>query len=354
MSDHFDHKLINGRGASGNPINRFERIIYARDEECDPADAPLPTTEYYKDTSKSIISTNDSPDICFEASLNPYRGCEHGCIYCYARPTHEYLSLSSGLDFESKIFVKEDAPRLLRKELSHPKWEPKVLVMSGVTDCYQPIERKLGITRRCLEVLLDFRNPAVLITKNRLIARDIDILKQMAEYDGVVANLSVTTFNADLARVMEPRASSPMHRLTAIEELSKAGIPVNVMVAPIIPGLTDHEIPSIIKRAYEAGAQSAGYTVLRLPYAVKDLFERWLGDHFPERKNKVLNRLRSLRDGKLNDSRWGKRMSGEGIFADEIAKLFEVAVRKSGMKPRFRSLSVQSFRNVEEKQLKFF
>lgn len=354
MSTSFDHKHINGRGASGNPMNRFERIIYTLDEECDPADAPLPTTEYYKDTSKTIISTNDSPDIGFEASLNPYRGCEHGCIYCYARPTHEYLGLSSGLDFESKIFVKEDAPRLLRKELVSPKWEPKVLVMSGVTDCYQPIERKLEITRRCLEVLLDFRNPVVLITKNRLIARDVDLFKQMAEYDGVVANISLTTLNADLARVMEPRASSPSHRLAAIEELSRAGVPVNVMVAPIIPGLTDHEMPSIIKHAHDAGAQSAGYTVVRLPYAVKDLFERWLEDHFPGRKNKVLNRLRSLRDGKLNDSSWGKRMSGEGIFADEIAKLFEVAVRKSGMKPRFRGLSTQAFRNPNDTQMTLF
>jgi DNA repair photolyase len=226
--------------------------------------------------------------------------------------------------------------------------------MSGVTDCYQPIERKIQITRRCLEVLLDFRNPAVLITKNRLITRDLDILKQMVQYDGVVANISLTTLNADLARVMEPRASSPTHRLIAIEELSKAGVPVNVMVAPIIPGLTDHEMPSIIKRAHDAGAQSAAYTVVRLPYAVKDLFERWLDNHFPERKNKVLNRLRSLRGGKLNDSTWGKRMSGEGIFADEVAKLFDVAVRKSGMKPRFKGLSTRAFRNVEEKQLKLF
>lgn len=336
-------------------MNRFERIVYAQNEECDPLDAPSPTTEYYKDTSRSIISTNDSPDVGFEVSLkNPYRGCEHGCIYCYARPTHEYLGLSSGLDFESKIFVKEDAPRLLRKELASSKWEPKVLVMSGVTDCYQPIERKLEITRRCLEVLLDFRNPVALITKNRLIARDIDIFKQMAGYNGVAANVSVTTLDADLARVMEPRASTPIHRLTAIEELSKAGIPVNVMVAPIIPGLTDHEMPSIIKRAHDAGAQSAAYTVVRLPYAVKDLFERWLEDHFLERKSKVLNRLRSLRGGKLNDSTWGKRMSGEGIFADEIRKLFEVAVRKSGMKSRFKGLSIQAFRNPEEKQMLLF
>ena len=352
--DPFDHTRIHGRGASGNPANRFERITYERDEDYDPNEAPQLATEYYKDTSKSIIITNDSLDVPFEASLNVYRGCEHGCVYCFARPTHEYLGLSSGLDFESRIFVKEDAPLLLRKELTKPNWKPQVLVVSSVTDCYQPIERKLGITRRCLEVLLEFRNPVAMITKNRLITRDIDLFKEMNTYNGIAVNISVTTLDADLARVMEPRASSPAHRLAAIEELSKAGIPVNVLVAPVVPGLTDHELPSIIKRAREAGAQSAGYIVLRLPHAVKDLFVQWLEDHFPNRKNKVINRIRSLRGGKLYDSTWGKRMSGEGIFADEIRKLFEVALRKAGMKQRSSGLSTAAFRNAGDKQMMLF
>lgn len=354
MAELFDHTLIQGRGAAGNPVNRFEKIAYERDEDCDPEDLPALSTEYYKDTSKSIIMTNDSPDLPFEASLNVYRGCEHGCVYCFARPTHEYLGLSSGLDFESRIFVKEEAPRLLRKELAKPSWKPKVVVVSSVTDCYQPIERKLGLTRQCLEVLLDFHNPVAMITKNRLVTRDIDIFKRMNGYHGITINISVTTLDADLARVMEPRASSPSHRIAAIEELSSAGIPVNVMVAPIVPGLTDHEMPAILKRAKEAGAQSAGYVVLRLPYAVKDLFVQWLEDHFPERKNKVLNRIRSLRGGKLYDSTWGKRMKGEGIFADEIRNLFEVSVRKAGMNRRLNTLSTASFRNAGDKQMMLF
>ena len=352
--DPFDHTLIQGRGASGNPANRFERISYERDEDRDPAEEPKLTTEYYKDTSRSIIITNDSPDVAFEASINIYRGCEHGCVYCFARPTHEYLGLSSGLDFESRIFVKEDAPQLLRKELAKPAWKPQVLVVSSVTDCYQPIERKLGLTRQCLEVLLDFRNPAALITKNRLITRDIDLFKQMNAYHGVAVNISLTSLNADVARVMEPRASSPEHRLAAIEELASEGIPVNVLVAPVVPGLTDHELPSIIKAAAQAGARSAGYIVLRLPYAVKDLFVQWLEDHFPERKNKVLNRIRSLRGGKLYDSTWGRRMSGEGIFADEIRKLFEVSLRKAGMNRSFSALSTAAYRNAGDKQRMLF
>lgn len=352
--DPFDHTLIYGRGASGNPANRFERIAYERDNDSEAPESPQITTEYYKDTSRSIITTNDSPDVPFEASLNVYRGCEHGCVYCFARPTHEYLGLSSGLDFESRIFVKEDAPLLLRKELAKKNWKPQILVVSSVTDCYQPIERKLGVTRRCLEVLLDFRNPVSMITKNRLITRDIDLFKQMNEYHGIAVNISITTLDADLARVMEPRASSPAHRLAAVEELSRAGIPVNVLVAPVVPGLTDHEMPSIIKRARQAGARSAGYVVLRLPYAVKDLFVQWLEDHFPDRKNKILNRIRSLRGGKLYDPTWGKRMRGEGIFADEIRRLFEISIRKAGMNKRSTALSTAAFRNAGDQQIMLF
>jgi DNA repair photolyase len=350
----YDHTLINGRGASGNPVNRFERIKYERDQTDDDGAGCLIGTEYFKDASRSVISKNDSPDIPFKASLNIYRGCEHGCVYCFARPTHEYIGLSCGLDFESRIFVKQDAPRLLREELAHPRWKPQVIALSSITDCYQPIERKLEITRECLKVLLDFRNPVSVITKNKLITRDIDIFKQMHEYSGIEVNISLTTLDGDLARLMEPRASTPDYRLLAIHELSQAGIPVNVLIAPIVPGLTDHELPSLMMNARKAGAQSAGYIVLRLPYAVKDLFVQWLEDHFPDRKNKVINRIRSLRGGKLYDPTWGKRMSAEGVFADGYRKLFEMAIRKTGLNQKSSGLSVEFFRNAADTQMHLF
>lgn len=345
---------FHNRGALVNPANRFEKISFERDEEISDEEYPVPKTEFFKDTSKSIISYNDSPDIGFETSLNPYRGCEHGCVYCYARPTHEYFGLSSGWDFESKIFVKLEAAALLRKELSHPKWRPQVIVMSGVTDCYQPFEKKFTITRQCLEVLLDFRNPVGIITKNKLVTRDIDIFKQMASYDGVAVTVSVTSLDAKVARAMEPRASTPVNRLKAIEELAKAGIPVTVNVAPIVPGLTDHEIPSILKKCAALGAVGAGYTVVRLPYAVKDVFEKWLTEYFPERKNKVLNRLKELRGGALYNSEWGSRMTGTGLFAEQINSMFEMGCKKAGFpQTRFR-LSSSSFRNAEQKQMTLF
>ena len=227
-------------------------------------------------------------------------------------------------------------------------------VMSGVTDCYQPFEKKFQLTRRCLEVLLDFCNPAAIITKNHLVTRDIDILKQMAEYHGIAVNVSITTLDHNLARAMEPRASTPINRLAAIKELSRAGIPVNVMVAPIIPALTDHEIPAILRKAREAGAVSAAYTIVRLPYAVKDLFAQWLGEHFPDRRKKVLNRIRELRGGKLNDPHFGKRMSGEGIFAQQIHGLFTVAYKKAGFASKGILLSAASFRNAEDRQYSLF
>ncbi|MBL8012320.1 MAG: radical SAM protein, partial [Candidatus Omnitrophica bacterium] len=226
-------------------------------------------------------------------------------------------------------------------------------VVSTATDCYQPIERKLLLTRKCLEVFEDFRNPVAIITKNRLVTRDVDILVKMNAYQGVEVNISLTTMDASVARIMEPRASSPEHRLAAINELSKAGIPVHVLIAPVVPGITDHEIPNLIRQAKEAGAWSAGYIVLRLPYAVKDLFVKWLEDHFPQRKNKVLNRIRSLRGGKLYDSQWGKRMSGEGVFADEYRQLFSIAVRKAGIPQRETLLSTLSFRNAGDRQITF-
>jgi DNA repair photolyase len=346
-------KKLHNRGALVNPANRFEKISFERDEDISDEEYPAPKTEFYKDTSKSIISYNDSPDIGFETSLNPYRGCEHGCVYCYARPTHEYFGLSSGSDFEAIIFVKTEAPLLLRKELAHPKWKPQVIVMSGVTDCYQPFERKFQITRQCLQVLLDFKNPVGIITKNKLVTRDIDILKEMARYQGACVMVSITTLDPHVARAMEPRASTPANRLKAIEELARAGVPVTVNVAPIVPGLTDHEIPSILKAAAEAGARSAGYTVLRLPYAVKDIFERWLIEYFPERKDKILNRIRELRDGKLYDSGWGTRMSGKGLFAKHIRDMFDMGYKRAHFPDGRIHLSSASFHNAQDKQIAF-
>jgi DNA repair photolyase len=334
---------MKGRGASWNPQNRFETLAYVRDEEAPPDDA-APGTIYLRDPTRTIIATNDSPDVGFEASINPYRGCEHGCIYCFARPFHEYLGFSAGLDFETKILVKEDAPALLREELSAKKWQPKVLVMSGVTDPYQPIERRLGITRGCLEVLAEFRNPVGLITKNHLITRDVDLLAELATHQAVSVTISITTLDPGLARIMEPRTSTPELRLEAIARLSEAGVPVNVNVAPTIPGLTDHEMPSILAAAKEAGAKWAGIVVLRLPWAVAPLFEKWLEEHFPDRKDKVLNRIRDLRGGKLYDAQWGVRGRGTGIFAEQIRALFEVSCRRVGLNTEHYELSTAAFR----------
>ena len=333
---------LKGRGAIGNPQNRFETLEVERDEE-----VPGPEridTELLPDTSRTVIATNDSPDVGFSASVNPYRGCEHGCIYCYARPFHEYLGFSAGLDFESRILVKEDAPALLRKELSSPKWKPQTLAMSGVTDCYQPAERKLEITRRCLAVLAEFRNPVGVITKNELVTRDIDILQELNEHQAAVVMLSITTLDGEVARKMEPRASHPRDRLKAIERLAAAGIPVGVMVAPVVPAITDHEMPKILEAAAAAGARTAGYVVMRLPGAVAGLFERWLEEHFPERKEKVLNRVRDLRGGQLYDPRFEIRMRGEGLFADQIRATFQTFKRRYGLDQPFPELSTAAFR----------
>jgi DNA repair photolyase len=342
------------RGAAENPPNRFEKIQLEPDAGWNSGEDSPPRTRFFKDHSRTIIARNDSPDVGFMASLNPYRGCEHGCIYCFARPTHEYLGFSAGLDFESKIMVKEDAPELLRAELMSPKWQPQVIFMSGVTDCYQPVETKLKLTRRCLEVLAEFRNPVFIITKSRLVTRDIDLLSDLARHQAAAVWLSITTLDAGLRQLLEPRAAPPAARLAAIQELAQAGIPVGVNVAPIIPGLTDHEMPAILRAAAEAGATAAGYTVVRLPYGVGPLFEKWLATHFPDRKDKVLSRLRSLRNGKLNDSRWGTRMHGQGIFADQIGQLFDVARRKAGIPNDRGELSTAAFRRPLGAQLALF
>jgi DNA repair photolyase len=334
---------LNGRGASWNPQNRFESIAYVRDDEAPPEDG-TPRTLYLRDPSGSIIARNDSPDVGFDTSINPYRGCEHGCSYCFARPTHEYLGFSAGLDFETKIMVKEDAPELLREELMSPRWTPQTIAISGVTDCYQPIERKLEITRRCLAVLNEFKNPVSLITKNALVTRDIDILRELAAVNATSVFISITTLDADLARIMEPRASTPELRLGALEALAKAGIPCGVMVAPVIPAITDHEMPKILQAAANAGATNAGFVVLRLPWAVAPIFEKWLEERFPDRKDKVLNRVRDLRGGKLYDPQWHVRGRGKGIFADQMEMMFEVSCRRARLNEREIQLSTAAFR----------
>lgn len=321
------------RGAAANPPNRFERLSIELEPDAllDDDGQPLPVhTQFFRDATQSIIAWNDSPDIPFDAGVSPYRGCEHGCAYCFARPTHEYLGFSAGLDFESRIMVKERAPELLREAFSKKSWKPQTVAMSGVTDVYQPIERRLGLTRACLAVFAEFRNPVAIITKNHLVTRDIDLLRELAKYHAVSVCLSITTLDGELAKVLEPRASPPRRRLAAVEELSAAGVPVRVLTAPIIPGLNDHEIPALLDAAARAGAIGAGYTILRLPWAVAPLFEAWLERHAPGHKDKVLGRIRELRGGRLYNAEFGKRQRGEGPLAEQISSLFEVARRKAG------------------------
>jgi DNA repair photolyase len=333
---------LRGRGASWNPPNRFERLQVDRSEWLDPDD-PLPETVLLEDATRSILARNDSPDVGFDVGINPYRGCSHGCAYCYARPTHEYLGFSAGLDFETRILVKRKAPDLLREALSSPRWRPQVIGLSGNTDAYQPAERRLRITRRCLEVLAELRNPVTIVTKSYLVTRDVDLLAELAEHRAVAVVLSITSMRSDIQRVMEPRASTPARRLGAIRVLAAAGIPVGVNVAPVVPGLTDHEMPEILEAAADAGASFAGYIVLRLPHGVKDIFAEWLDRHFPERRDKVLNRVRALRGGALYDSRFEVRGRGEGPWADQLRALFGITRARLGL-DRAPELSTASFR----------
>ncbi len=345
-----------GRGAGSNRSGRFEPLRYEADPDaeetdfaeeagdCASHDAPRRRTLFLKDPSRSIVATNESPDLGFDASVNPYRGCEHGCIYCYARPTHEYLGFSAGLDFETRILVKQEAPALLRQALSKPGWRPRVLALSGVTDPYQPVERRLGITRGCLDVLLEFRNPVEIVTKSRLVTRDADRLAALAAFDCTAVSISVTTLDATLHRAMEPRAPSPALRLEAIEQLADAGVPVGVLVGPIVPGLNDHEIPAILAAAARAGAGFAGRTVLRLPHGVKELFDEWLQQHYPDRRRKVLNRVREVRGGRLNDPRFGTRQLGEGRYAEHIDRLFELGRQRADLAAAGPVLSTEHFR----------
>ena len=335
---------VHGRGASSNPKSRFERLDILYEPEAEEAHPNRAPTVLLRDNTKSVLSSNDSPDLPFNYSLNPYRGCEHGCAYCYARPTHEYLGFSAGLDFETRILVKENAPGLLRQELANPRWQPQTVALSGVTDPYQPVERQLTITRRCLEVFVEARNPLVIVTKNHLVTRDIDLLAKLAEVDACVVLLSVPTLDAELARELEPRASHPRRRIDAIAALSARGIPTGVMVAPVIPGLTDHEIPRILDTASAAGARSAGYVMLRLPFGLRAMFEDWLRAHRPDRAERVLRRIRDVRDGTLNDTAWGRRQRGTGPYADQVGELFRVARARSGLASRSMELNVKAFR----------
>lgn len=334
---------IHGRGAVSNPANRYVPLEFERDADLEE-DEPAPRTLFFRDASRTIIARNNSPDVGFDFSVNPYRGCEHGCIYCYARPTHEYFGLSAGLDFETRIFVKTDAAALLRRELSAPRWRPATVALSGVTDPYQPVERKLELTRSCLRVLADFRNPVGVITKNHLVSRDAEILAELAADGAAAVNLSITTLDPELQRVMEPRTSTPARRLEAIEKLSAAGVPVGVMVAPVIPGLTDHELPAILAAAAAAGARTANFIPLRLPYGVAGLFEEWLEAHFPDRRKKVIGLVKEIRGGKLNDPRFGSRMRGEGEYARQIGALFRATCEKLGLNQRRPKLSVDAWR----------
>ncbi len=332
---------VRARGTTAQPPNRFDRLdVEPRPEGVD-ADVP---TEYFRDTSRSFITRNDSPDVPFTYSINPYRGCEHGCIYCYARPSHEYLGLSAGLDFETRIFVKEQAPGLLRTELGRHSWRGEHLAMCGVTDPYQPVERRLELTRRCLEVLADCRQPVGLITKSALISRDVDLLADLARYQAVNVSVTITTLDETLRRALEPRTATADARLDAASRLAERGIPVGVMVSPVIPGLTDHEIPRILQRAARAGARFAGFIMLRLPHGVAALFETWLAEHAPAQRAKVLGRIREVRGGRSSDGRFGTRMRGEGELAAVDLQMFHAARERAGLAGDPPPLSSAAFR----------
>lgn len=365
MSRSGDIRKFRGRGSSLEPASRFEKVHVQLDlEQLDEEDQATEIdrkieTEYFLDDSGTVVSENQSPDVDFKFSLNPYRGCTHGCSYCYARPTHEYLGFNAGIDFESKIVVKPNAPELFRKWLLRPHWKDQVnpIMLSGVTDCYQPCEKKFQLTRQCLEIALEMRQPIRITTKNGLIRRDLDLLAAMAKLNLIAVNISVASMDQSLIRVMEPRSSSPRARLDAIRTLSGAGVPVKVLVAPIIPGITDEEVPAILAAVAAAGARSAGYVMLRLPLAVKPVFLDWLERNFPDRKEKIVGRVQSLRDGKMNDSNFGSRMKGQGIWADQIRNLFDVCCAKQGLTRAPHELTVDSFRTVHgdrSRQLELF
>ena len=349
--------LRRGRGARSNASGRFEserRQAFDDGWEGLAEAAPF-ATRVRRETARSIITTNDSPDISFEQSINPYRGCEHGCSYCYARPTHAFLGHSAGLDFETELYAKSNAPELLRKELSNPRYVPRTIALGTVTDPYQPIEREHRLTRSILEVLEAARHPVGIVTKSALVVRDIDILARMARNDLVKVALSVTTLDRRLARSMEPRATTPARRIEAVRRLAEAGIPAQVMVAPIVPGLNDHEIESILEAVRDAGAREAGYVMLRLPLELKDIFREWLVTDYPDRAERVLRLLRSMHGGRDYRAEFGLRQKGSGPYAQQIAMRFRLALQRTGLNQRRLALRTDLFqRPGDGKQLSLF
>lgn len=349
-----DQRLLRGRGARSNAVGRYERhervlVDDGWDDGWRDDDLPPPQlrTEIIRDTTRTIIARNKSPDISFEQSINPYRGCEHGCIYCFARPTHAYLGMSPGADFESRIFAKPNAAELLARELSAPSYVPKVIAIGTNTDPYQPIEKKMRITRSVLEVLRDFRHPVGIVTKSPLVLRDIDILSEMAGKGLAKVALSVTTLDRKLARIMEPRAGTPQRRLQAIKGLSDAGVPTGVMFAPVIPALNDGEMEGVLSAAKEMGARTAGYVLLRLPLEIKDLFREWLEANVPDRAKHVMSLVRQMRGGKDYDSQWHTRMKGTGAYAEMIMRRFHMAVKRLDLNQDSTPLQLGKFRKPE-------
>jgi len=325
-----EENYFKGRGAQIKTSNKFLKAQYV-DEHIEGLDEPLvenATTQIFYETPKKIVNKVDSPDLGFVFSMNPYQGCEHGCIYCYARNTHEYYGFSAGLDFENKIIAKENAPRLLEQQLLNKNWNAVPIMLSGNTDCYQPIERKLEITRRLLKVLVQYRHPVSIISKNSLVTRDIDLLKDLANDNLVHVMISITTLDEELRRQLEPRTASTIKRLKTVEALAKANIPVGIMNAPLIPGLNHHEIPAILKAAADHGALTAGMTIVRLNGSIGTIFEDWLRKNFPDRFEKVWNQICSMHGGTVNDSQFGRRMKGDGNFADAIHQLFRSSKKK--------------------------
>ncbi len=365
MSNPPKKRNVAGRGSSLRAVSRFESVCRVDDEEVinDPeyvdSLGSKVATEYLEDSSQSVVSENNSPDVPFRYSLNPYRGCSHGCSYCYARPTHEYLGFGPGLDFESKIVIKPNAAELFRKWLVEGSRKGRAVepvMISGVTDCYQGCEKQFELTRQCLEVARDFRYPVQLITKNALILRDLDLIGELAEMDLVSVAISVTTLDQSLTRIMEPRTSAPAARLEAIRRITETGCPTMVMVAPIIPGINEQEIPGVLKAASDAGATRAGYVALRLPLTVEPVFLAWLEQHFPDRKEKVIQRIRSMRDGKMNSANFGERMIGKGVWGEQARQLMTTFCKRYGLecgvsygKPTERpKLRCDLFRVVEQ------
>ncbi len=351
-----------GQGAQQNVKNRFEKQEYVLTDEDWAANPyagldemiPDKRTKFYIENPKKIVNEVTSPDLGLAYSLNPYQGCEHGCIYCYVRNSHQYWGFSAGIDFERNIMIKHNAPELLRKHFDNPKWKPYPFMLSGNTDCYQPVERKTKLTRQLLEICLEYKHPVSIITKNSLILRDIDLLEELAKLKLLHVNISITTLDESLRQKLEPRTATAVQRLKVVENLSAVGIPVNIMVAPIIPGLNDHEIPEIIKAAAAKGALSAAYTVVRLNGEIGQIFENWVHKTFPDRANKVLAQIAAVHGGKLSDSRWGTRMKGEGQWASTINKLFRMAKAKHLAGRIWPEYDLTVFKRPEKGQLSLF